>query len=815
MRNYYILLFFLLFYTVKIYPQPGKYSGNIPKDGKILGRVIDEATKHGIPYASVALHNVKDSSVAGGTITDQSGYFEISNLSYGKYYLWVTFIGYERVKVPEIQLSPKQKEIIVGNIALKEASLVLNEVEITSEKRHIEYKLDKKVINVTQDIIAAGGTAVDVLENTPSVQVDIDGNLTLRGSGSYTVLIDGKPSVLSGNDALKQIPASTIEKIEIITNPSAKFDPDGIGGIINIILKKSISEGINGIINISGGMFKNYSLDGTFNYRTGKVNLFAGFDFNERGGPGKWLSDREAYYDSMIIFTDATADRGRKFGGNSFKTGLDWEINKVNFLTFSADISTRKFGMYGNSKFHEYTQPFIYDYYYLRENSSQNNHNMLNANLYYQHKFLQPNHNFSSSLYFSNFDGDVNELNTNEFSDQNWKVISKRNEERSTSQMTGFTFRGNADYVRPFANDKKIETGVQVRLFSGNSVYKFESKDTNSGLWKDLQERKNDVEYNNNIISAYITFSDKLFGFEYMLGLRSEYNQRKIVQNILNLNYPYEKLDFYPSIHISKQLSHNQQILASYSRKTERPDEMSLDPFPRYLDKNTIRIGNPALRPEYVNSFEMSYQKRFNGSFFSAEAYFRETYDKISRTHYLTDSNVMVMIPQNINRDYAGGLELMGTFDIKKFIVINASTNFYQYHLEGNIEESNIVKDNFTWNARLTASFRFPWGMRLQITTFYRAKNITINGTQLADLNSSIGIRQDFFKRKLSASLQIRDFLGKSGFGFISEGTNYTIYTRFDRAWPVVSGIITYTFNNYKKRQERQEEMEFNQMEMF
>lgn len=795
--------------------QPGKFNGNMPKDGKITGRVIDETTRHGVAYASISLHSEKDSSIVGGTITDNGGYFEMSNLAYGKYYAWVTFIGYEKVKIPEIHISPKQKEVILGNISIKESSLVLNEVEISTDKRHIEYKVDKKVINVTQDIIAAGGTAVDVLENTPSVQVDVDGNLTLRGSGSYTVLIDGKPSVLSGSDALKQISASTIEKIEIITNPSAKYDPDGIGGIINIILKKSITEGFNGIINAGVGMFKNYSTDGTFNLRTGKVNLFAGYDLNKRGGPGKWINEREADFDTVTIFTNADADRSRNFGGYSIKTGLDWEINKVNFMTFSADYGQRNFGFTGNSRYHEYTQPVIYDYYYLRDNLSSNTHNTFNTNLYYQHKFLQPNHDFSASVNYSLFSGDNYELNTNQFSDSLWNGIAAKTEDRATSEVNGNTLRFKADYVRPFSSDIKIETGVQARMFDGNSVYKYENKDTLSGNWFENTERRNDVEFFNNIFSAYATFSDKMFGFEYMAGIRAEYNDRKIVQHILNREYPYEKLDFFPSFHISKQLVHDQQILASYSRKTERPDEMSLDPFPRYMDKNTIRIGNPALRPEFVNSFELAYQKRFNGTFFSAEAYYRETYDKISRTHYLTDSNVMVMIPQNINRDYAAGLELMGTFDIKKFITINASTNLYQYHLEGNIEEQDVVKDNFTWNARLTASFRFPWGMRVQLMTSYRAKDVTINGTQLANLNSSIGIRQDFFKRKLSAAIQIRDFLGNSRFGFTSQGQNYTIYTRFDRAWPVVSGTLTYTFNNYKRRQDRQEEMDMNQMDMF
>jgi len=814
--RFYVLALLFSLSSVVVISQNTRPNQNSPKDGKIFGKVTEESSSHGIAYASIALHRSNDSSLVDGTITDAKGYFQLENLSFGKYYLLITFIGYEKKIHSGIQINSAQKEVYLGSLSLKASSLTVDEVEVVAEKRNIEYKVDKKVINVSQDIVAAGGTAVNVLENTPSVEVDVDGNLTLRGSGSYTVLIDGKPSVLSGNDALKQISAAAIDKIEIITNPSAKYDPDGIGGIINIVTKKNFNEGFNGIINVGGGMFKNYSVDGTFNYRTGKFNFFSAFDVNRRGAPGTWISEREAYFDTFTLFTDAESVRARINDGYSAKLGLDYEINKVNYISLSSEYSFRNFGFSGNSNYHEYTQPYIYNLNYIVNGNNSFGHYNFNSNLFFQHKFLQKYHEFTLSANYSTFNGMNTENLEQIFTDSDWKPFTISLMERALSDNSGKNIRVKADYTKPFGEFGKLESGFQWRWNSGFSEYKYQTYDTIGLNWIENTERKNDVDYFGSITSGYATYSGKWLGFEYMAGLRSEYYSRQINQNILDTSFLFSKLDFFPSVHVSRQLRKDQQILMSYSRKTERPDEMALDPFPRYMDKNSIRMGNPALKPEYVNSYELSYQIRIKSVFLSAETYYRETKDKMSRVHFLTDSNMMIMRSENIASDYSLGMELMSTFDIKKFIIVNASANLYKYHLESKFNSFDVVKDNFTWNARLSMSTRLPWGTRIQITTSYKAKSITLNGTQKGSVNSSIGMRHDFFNKKLSVALQIRDFLGYSGFGFESEGINYYLKTDFNRAWPIVGGTLTYTFNNYKKRTDRNiEDNNFNQMDMF
>jgi len=286
MKNLLILLLLILSAVGTVFSQvpPAVNAGgmsNLTKNGKIKGKIIDAESKTPMEYANVAIYNKRDSKLVSGGIADGAGVFEISELPFGAYYVEANFIGFEKTTIDNIKIIPNSTTVDMGTIELAASSKEIGTVDVVAERNRIEYKIDKKVINVSQDINAAGGTAVTVLENTPSVEVDIDGNVSLRGSSSFTVLIDGRPSILSGSDALKQIPSSAIENIEIITNPSVKYDPDGMAGIINIVMKKNILAGFNGILNVNAGTGKKYGTDLTLNYKTKKYNLFFGANWNE------------------------------------------------------------------------------------------------------------------------------------------------------------------------------------------------------------------------------------------------------------------------------------------------------------------------------------------------------------------------------------------------------------------------------------------------------------------------------------------------------------------------------------------------------
>ena len=337
MKKILIVLCLMIFaYSVDAQP-PGGMDKEAMKNARVAvikGKIMDAETDSPVEFASVALYSLKDSSLITGVISGSDGSFTLKELPFGKYYIVAKFMGYDQLKRNEIMLTPRQITSDLGNLSLKQSARELDEVEIVADQAHVEYRIDRKVINVGQDINAATGTAVDILENTPSVNVDIDGNVSLRGSSNFTVLIDGKPSPLSGSDALQQIPASAIRNIELITNPSAKYDPDGMAGIINIVSKKNALRGLSGIVNATLGTGDKYSGDFLLNYKMDKLNVYAGATYRDQTFGGEMNSVKE-YYNTLTdesSYDESFGTRDRIRSSNEFKLGMDYSINDKNSI---------------------------------------------------------------------------------------------------------------------------------------------------------------------------------------------------------------------------------------------------------------------------------------------------------------------------------------------------------------------------------------------------------------------------------------------------------------------------------------------------
>ena len=320
------------------------------KGGVIKGIILDALSKQPMEFANIAIYNSGDSTLIGGGITNAKGEFEIIGLSEGNYFLEAQFIGFEKTKKEDVVLNGANNKFDSGEIMLAPASIAMEDINVTAEKAAVEFKLDKKVVNVSQVISAVGGTAVDVLENTPSVQVDIEGNVTLRGSSSFTVLIDGRPSVLSGSDALRQIPASVLENIEIITNPSAKYEPDGMAGIINLVTKKNKLLGLSGVVNATAGTGDKYRGDFTLNYRTKKVNWFAGADWRDETNYGSMILDRATILPDTTFYRYSEGENNDIRGGSNIKTGAEFFLSDKSTLGVSGEIGHSKNSRVGEGK---------------------------------------------------------------------------------------------------------------------------------------------------------------------------------------------------------------------------------------------------------------------------------------------------------------------------------------------------------------------------------------------------------------------------------------------------------------------------------
>ena len=769
------------------------------ENGKITGTIQDAGDNDYIPYASVVLFNKADSSQVSGVITDENGFFKLDKVPDGEYYLLIDYIGYNKRIIKDISVKKGNKNLELGILKMSKSQNSIEEVEIVEEKDIIQYKIDKKVINVSKKIVASGGTVVDALENTPSVQVDVEGNVSVRGSSNFTVLIDGKPTALSGNDALKSIPAAAVENIELITNPSAKYDPDGTSGIINIIMKKEYKTGVNGIINASVGTALKHSTDFTLNYRTDKVNYFVSASYNKRPQYPTTLIDNETFYNDTLRFVTQDADRTQTMKSYNMKAGADFYLNETNTLSFSGDYGYWGFNLDMDAEITEHTEPISFTDFKRTQSVMEIGGNYVNGNISFDHDFAK-DHDLVTSFTYSTWDGenlsDVNEQTT----DDTYTNISGANHHRTDRNDVNQDFRFKSDYTRPLSEKSKLEMGIQTRYLVLDSDFSKFDQTFGTTDWVEQTEFSNEMEFTRLIQSAYTTFSSEFKGIQYKLGIRGEYTDRVLTQLTTGKEFIYNKFDYFPTVHLSKQLKKGQQLQASYSKRVNRPQPWNLNPFPMYSDSYISQAGNPSLIPEYTDSYELNYMKRIKIGFAAFEAYYRQTNNGFERTMNVDDDGIVVIGTENLSRNFAYGGEFSGNFKFNKWLSVYASANLYSYNIEGEIVSENVevqsIKSDFTLNSTISLSKT----TRLQLTGFYRAPTITSQGFRSEMYGMNAAISQDFFKRRLSVVLRGRDILQTMKFSFEAESSETKTSFVYNMEAPVIMLNISYKINNYKKR---------------
>lgn len=781
-------------------PGVGTSGSALPAEGIISGQIIDSYSGKPMEYANIVLFSQRDSSMVTGTVTLTDGSFSLTQVPYGRFYMIANFIGFNKLTINDIRITPTNKTLDLGQIRLDPASESLEAVEVTAEREHIEFQIDKRVVNVTQDIMAQGGTAVTALENTPSVQVDIEGNVSLRGSSSFTVLVDGRPSVLGGSDALQQIPASNIERIEIITNPSAKYDPDGVAGIINVILKQRKSEGVNGIINLSAGTGDKYSTDFLLNLRTGKFNIFGGANYRDHTFDGERESLQETYQNDTTRYVESIGDRGMIRGGYSVRGGFDYLMSDKTTLSLSGELGKFEFERTLTANQSDYTNPASY-FDYLKTTSTsdrENNYNRITFNA--QHKFNDAGHQIDAMIFFSQNDGTSHNDQKEYHTDENWIINDPdpyfiRTNEPGDSR----DWRVKIDYTHPFSETAKFEAGYQGRIDRTNDIYQFTEYDFLTKEWIENPFYSNEMDFSEDIHSAYALYSNSFKKLGYQLGLRGEYNYREI-QNI-KAQEPslIDRFDLFPTVHLSHTFENKDQILASYTRRVDRPRGWSLDPFIMYIDAFSRRQGNPNLKPEFTDSYELAYQKRALGSLFSLEGYYRVTTDKISRIRSLQNDGTFLYTFDNINKDYSLGGELMINTSPVKWLDLNLSGNLFHYRIEGEISDSEVDRESLNWNGRLNMIVKLPKDFRIQLNGRYQGPTVTAQGESKGFLMSSMALRKEFFNRQMSASLSVQDIFGTAKWENTSSGPGFYSYDLSTHESQVVMLNLSYRINNYKR----------------
>jgi len=829
---------FGLLCLVVVYLNANADHGSVP-DGKIKGAVAEAKSEEPVEYATVALYRAENNELITGVITDHLGHFKIDQPEKtGDYYLTITFIGLDEIKSDVFKVTEGHPNINLGNFFFESSSNGIEGVEVVAKRAPIEYRIDKKIINVDKQITSEAGNAIDVLENVPSVQVDVEGNVTLRGSSGFTVLIDGKPTILDPSDALRQIPSSSIENIEIITNPSVKYEPDGATGIINIITKKNRLDGLSGSANANIGLYDQYGGDLQLSYRMNKINFVFGANYNKRGRPGYVTNERTTLSNDTSFFVESFGDSERGHAGGSMRAGIEYDITKSDFISISGRFGGWDMNSNSTLRYDDWTDPVSELYSYNSMENTNRGGNYYSIDGVYQHTFnkkepekrpqkpdtLNRDRNgkkpgkggeYKPSIFHAlNFqinyrNRDFNESSTNELRELSDELIGgNKNVENGPSE----SIRLKLDYTLPVGLSDKFEAGMHLRSGKSKDATELWLYNSATSELELIEEYSHFIDYYRNIYAGYGLYAGYAGKFGYQLGLRTEYTDRKIEMIEVD-EFSINRWDYFPTIHVSYNLPADQQVMASYSRRIDRPRGWWLEPFITWEDQYNVRQGNPELKPEYIDSYDAGYLKKFGDNFFSFEAYYRVTNNKVERISSVYQENVMLRKPENVGQDFSLGFEAMLNIGVFKWWNMELSGNYYNYKLEGELSYEvgdEIVVDPINrssrnWNSRFNNTFQLWKNGVFQLTNRYNSASVTAQGTSSAYYTLDAAFRVSFFNKSLTANLQGRDLLGTSLRESISEGPGFYTHYKRDPKSPMVALTISYRFNNYRanKRSEQ------------
>ena len=740
------------------------------------------------------LHDSDTEEAISGTITDERGRFHLTPVNPGHYFVTIKFMGFEELRIDSLTITMATPMAMIGEVFIIPATMPGESVVVERERTTMEYKIDKKVINVGQDLTSSSGTAVDVLENVPSVQVDIEGNVELRGSSNFTVLIDNRPSILDGNEALQTIPSSTIEKIEIITNPSAAYDPDGVSGIINIITKKSKLEGMSGIANLNAGTLGQVGGDFLINYRNHNYTAYISAAYHTRIFEGQDSSLSQTTVGDTIYSVGQLGDNRFQHGGYRLRTGIDFTLSEKDILGVKLSYGSRGFSRSGENSFTQHTNYFVVPILSTSEAISKRGGAYYNLGANYEHQFGGPTHRLAIDGSYSIRSSD--EESTTEQFDVSGNQISGK-----ITTEDGPTSRGRLEvkYEQPFANDGKLEAGYQIRYGLSVDESGLQLWDTTSVDYVTVDSYDYDTEYQRNIQSLFGVLSTNVGKLGIQGGFRSEYTFRNIAV-IDSIEFEIDRWDYFPSLHLSYNITPTQKLMTSYSRRIDRPRGWYLEPFETWTDAYNVRTGNPGLLPEYINAFEAGYMKYFGKNMLSAELYARQTTNLVERVQSVYSQNVILHTFENVGNSLSVGTELSLRLIPFKWWDFNLMGNLYHYEINDQPASFNQNIESNNWSLRFNNNFTVNRLIKLQMNAMYNSPSVTAQGEREAMFFLNAGARLDIIDNKLSASINVRDILDTGDHVFTSQGDGWYRYQSSDRVAPIFSASIKYIFNNYRSK---------------
>lgn len=782
----------------------------MPKIGKVFGTVREAETNHSVPYAPVAVLSLRDSSIVGGGQTNEKGNFLIDELPPGRFILKVSFVGFSAGFSEPFSINMQSAEVDAGTIRLKPQAQKLKEVEVTAEKNDFINSIDRKVYNVDKNIVNTGGTITEVLQNIPSVTVDMNGNVGLRGSENVTILIDGKPSGMLGGDrraVLQQIPSSAIEAIEVITNPSARYDAEGMAGIINIRTKKDKMKGMNANVSAGVGTNDKYNFTIGGNNRSPRLNLYTNYTFRHENRFNNGFIDQYNALPNRAPYTYHSDNNGlNKSDVQTGRLGADFYINKYNTWGVNASITSRKelkpeqqffiFRNQDNIVFNEYNTNNVGD--------EQNLNYDFNTD--YKHTWANSKREWNSTAGYS-----VNNRDEFTWLDNSLFDTGSLHYQLSDVRVVYKNIVVQSDLIQPIGQSGKFEAGIKSTNRNNNSDQQFFTGTAGNVGYSYNPVRSNELRYNEQVAAAYSMYTGKWKKFDFNLGVRTEQTFISITSSQNNVTVDRNYLSFFPSAFF-KYTAGSNEYQFNYSRRINRPDSRSLNPFTDYTDSLNLRRGNPYLNPEFIHSLELSYVKTIKAFNLTTTLYYRHTDDMISRFRNVDPmTGVSLMTSVNFSTSDNYGLEAIGRYSFNKAGSVMLSFNIYQNIVNASNIQPELQTDATQWTSRLNWNMRVAKNTSIQLTGNYVAPIRTVNGRINGMSGLDAGLKQDFAGGNGSIALNVTDIFWTRRFNYINENIFFRAEGERRRESRVGMLTLTYRFGKtdqsiFRKRNQRNQE---------
>jgi outer membrane receptor protein involved in Fe transport len=754
-------------------------SGSLLAQLTFSGKITDQSSGQAVPYATVVAASTATQQVISGTTTADDGTFTLT-VDEKDIYLEVSFIGYQKKKITEWASGTT---VNLGNISLAQSNQTLGEVEVRAEKSTTEFKLDKRVFNVGQDISSTGMGALDVLSNVPSVTVDIEGQIKLRGNSGVQILINGKPSVLtdSESNALGTITSDMIESIEVITNPSAKYEAEGTSGIINIILKKEEEKGLNGSISVNTGIPDNHSIGISLNRRTKKFNFFTQMGAGYRSIPTFTESINRDFTTQNAIESEGTEYRNENF--YNLTIGTDYHLNDWNVITLSGSFAYEIEDQPSETDFQSLDSASELISAWRRKENTQATNPKYQYDLQYKKQFKNnEDHVLLFSTLGSFFGKDLSSEFTNTtLTGQNADAYQ---ETETKFQQADYTFK--LDYTNPLSKKITIEAGGQYEINDvGNDYAVFNLQ---NGVLVPDASLTNNFEYDQKVLGLYGTgaYEGKKWGLK--LGLRAENTNLKTLLTNTKQENNQDYINFFPSVHTSYKISKPFSLQAGYSRRIFRPRLWDLNPFFNIRNNFNIRQGNPNLQPEFTDSYELTGIFIFEKASLNASIYNLYTTDVVERVSVVTD-NVNVTSPMNIGTRNSTGLELNAKYSPAKWLTLAGDANFNYFIRNGEFQNQSFDFSGNQWTGQLTSKFKLPAGFDLEFTGNYESAFKTVQGDVSGFAYLDAGIRKKLWKGKAVINLSVRDIFASRIRESVINQADYYLYNFSQRGRFITLGL--------------------------